>query len=219
MEQITIEVQKGTYPSAKEARRAGQIPIIYYGKGTAPVQFTTEYQDFRRAYRKAGKSAILTLNDGKEEYQALVHEVQYEPISDDIMHVDLMAVKKGQKIHTTVPLVFVGESSAVREQGGTFTSGKDSVSIECLPADLPHEIEVDITSLIDFHTSLTVGDIKAPEGVVITDAKDISIATVSAPQAEEVETPVAPAEGEEIKTEGEESDEEKKEEEKEKEEA
>ncbi len=196
METITIEVAEGKYASSKEARRDGQIPIVYYSKDVEPMHFTTEYQDFRRAYKKAGKSTIITLIDEKkEEYQALAHEIQYHPVSDDIIHVDLMAIKKGQKITTDIPLVFVGEAPAVRELAGTLMTNKDLVSIECLPKDLPHEIEVDISSLVDFHTSLTVGDIKVGEEITILDAPEISIASVAAPRAEEEET--AAAEGEE----------------------
>lgn len=192
MESITIDVNEGAYASSKEARKAGQIPMVYYAKDIEPRHFTTEYQNFRRAYRKAGKSAIITLKDEKgSDYPVLVHEIQYDPVSNDIIHVDLKAIKKGEKIQTLVPLMFVGESKAVREMAGVFNCSKDRVHIECLPQNLCHEIEVDISSLVDFHSTLTVGDIKAPEGVVILDADDINIATVSAPRAAEEET-VAP---------------------------
>lgn len=196
MEPITIEVAKGKYESSKEARRDGQIPIVYYSKDVKPIHFTAEYQDFRRAYKKAGKSIIITLVDeGKEEYAALAHEIQYHPVTDDIIHVDLMAIKKGQKISTAIPIVFIGEAPAVRELEGIFVNSKDTVSIECLPKDLPHQIEVDISGLVDFHTSLTVGDIKVGEEITILDAPDISIATVAAPRKEEELVVAEEAEG------------------------
>ena len=194
MEPITIEVAKGKYESSKAARRDGHIPIVYYSKDVKPIHFTAEYQNFRRAYKKAGKSTIITLVDeNKEEYAALAHEIQYHPVTDNIIHVDLKAIKKGQKITTDIPLVFVGVAPAVRELAGTFMSNKDVVAIECLPQDLPHEIEVDISGLVDFNISLTVGDIKVPEGIIILDAPEISIGTVSAPRKEE-EPEVAVAE-------------------------
>jgi len=207
MESIIIDVHQGRYQSAKAARRDGQIPMICYAKEMEPIQYTVDYQTFRRAFLKAGRSAIITLNvDGKGDQDVLVHEMQYDPVSDNITHVDLMAIKKGQKINTEIPLVFVGESPAVKEQGGVFNSAKDKVAIECLPKDLVHEIEVDISSLVDFHTSLTVGDIKVPSTITITDAPEISIATVAAAREEEEEVPVVAAEGEtegEAATEGE----------------
>lgn len=193
MESITIEVAEGRYGSSKEARKNGQIPMVYYAKNIETRHFTTEYQDFRRAFRKAGRSTIITLKDEKGgDYPVLVHQIQYDPVSDDIIHVDLRAIKKGEKIQTEVPLVFIGASKAVREDGGNLNTAKARVHIECLPQNLPHEIEVDISSLVDFHTSLTIADIKVPEGVTILDAKDHVIATVSAPRAEEVETVSTP---------------------------
>ncbi len=188
MESIKIEVAVGKFASAKEARRNNQLPLVCYSKDVEPEHYTTDYQNFRRAYLKAGRSTIITLEmDGKEVRDVLVHEVQYAPISDDMIHIDLMAIKKGQKITADIPLVFTGDSVAVREMAGTFTSNKDKVSVECLPKDLPHEIEVDISPITDFHISLTVGDIKVPSSITILDAPEISIATVNAPRAAEEE--------------------------------
>jgi len=197
MDAIKVEVAQGKYDSSKAARLEGQIPMIYYAKGVESKQFTVEYQAFRKAYKKAGKSTIIYLVDEKkEEYPVLVHEIQYHPITDDIIHVDLMAIRKGQKISAKVPLVFVGVSPAVRELAGILVTNRDNVSIECQPTDLPHEIEVDITKLVDFHTSITIGDLIAPKGVTITDAKNISVAIVSAPRKEEeVAKTAAPVEG------------------------
>lgn len=204
MEAITIEVATGKYGSSKEARRDGQIPMVYYSKDVKPMHFTVEYQNFRRAYKKAGKSMIITLVDEKkEEYSALAHEIQYHPVTDDIIHVDLMAIKKGQKISTDIPIVFIGESPAVRELSGIFINSKDTVSIECLPKDLPHQIELDISGLVDFNTSLTVGDIKVGEEITILDAPEISIATVSAPRQEEEPVVSEETEGEATEGEGE----------------
>ena len=199
METIIIEVAKDKYASAKEARRDGQIPMICYNKEMDPEQFTTDYQNFRRAYKKAGKSAIITLQtDGKDVHKVLVQDVQYAPVSDDMIHIDLMAIRKGQKITTDIPLVFVGESAAVRELGGIFNTHKDKVHIECLPEDLVHDIEVDISPLVDFHTTLSVGDITVPDSITILDAEDISIAGVSQPRAAvEEEEAAEAAEGEE----------------------
>ena len=126
METITIEVAEGKYDSSKEARRDGQIPMVYYAKDVETKHFTTEYQNFRRAFNKAGKSTIIDLHDEKgEDFQVLVHEIQYNPVTDEIIHVDLKAIKKGQKIQTEVPIIFVvghkeadEKTVAVRQLGG-----------------------------------------------------------------------------------------------------
>lgn len=193
MESITIDVTKNQPGSSKETRKSGRLPIVYYAKDVATVNFSADYQDFRRVYKKAGRSTIVTLIDeDKNEYQALVHELQYHPVTDDVIHVDMKAIKKGEKIETEVPIALIGEAPAVRELGGILVRNKDRIWVKCLPKDLPHEIEVDISGLVDYHSSLTVGDIKAPEGIVITDAPDISIVIISAPRRED--EPVTPSE-------------------------
>lgn len=209
MEPIMIQVTKDQFASSKEARRNGRVPIVYYSKEVKPINFSADYQDFRRAYKKAGKSAIITLIDeNKEEHQAIAHELQYHPVSDDIMHVDLIAIKKGQKISTEIPIKFVGEAPAVREMGGTFYASKGVVTVECLPKDLPHEIEVDISGLVDFNIQLTVADINVPEEISILDSDEITLASIYAPREEEEPETTEAGEGEaatEGKKEGEEA--------------
>ena len=208
MEQTILDVTQGVYASAKEARQASRIPIIYYGKGVKSTNFSVDYQDFRRIYEKAGKSTIITMvNEKKEEFSVLVQEIQYHPVTDKMIHVDLVAVDLNKAITTEVPLVFVGQSSAVKEEGGILVTSKNRVTVECLPKNLIQNIEVDISPLIDFNTSITVGDIKVPDTIKILDSEDINVATVSAPRVEEEpEVPIEGAEGEEGE-EGEESEE------------
>lgn len=212
MDTIKLTITEEAFVSAKDARAKGQIPMVYYGKGLDNRHFSVDYQDFRRAYEKGGRSTIITLvNEKNEELPALVHDVQYEPVSDDFMHVDLKAVDMNKVIHTQIPLVFVGISPAVKDEGGVLMTNREMVEVECLPKDLIHEIEVDISPLVDFHTTITVGDIKAPDTITILDAPELNVATVTQPRAL-IEEEVAPAEGEEgeegeEKAEGEEGEE------------
>lgn len=206
MEAIKIEVIKGRSETGREARNKGLIPMEYYAKGIENQHFSVEYQTFRKAYKKAGKSTILYLVDEqKNEYPVLVHKIQYHPVTDMVIHVDVLAIRKGQKISAKVPLVFVGVAPAVRELAGILVSNRDEITIECQPQDLPHEIQVDVSKLVDFHTSITIGDIKVPDGITVLDDKKLSVVTVSAPRKEEEEMakPVAPVEGEVAPVEGE----------------
>lgn len=200
MDKITLEVTEGMYSSAKEARKAGRIPMAYYGKSVDNHGFSVDYQEFRRAYEKGGRSTILYFtNEKNEEFPVLVQDIQYEPVTDQMIHVDVMAVDLNKKIRTQIPLVFTGVAPAVKELAGVLMQNKESIEVECLPKDLIHEIEVDVSPLIDFNTSLTVGDLNVPEAITVLDAEDINVATVSAPRAaiEEEEEAAAAAEGEE----------------------
>ncbi len=196
MEKIILDVTEGAYATAKEARSANRIPMAYYGKGVENHGFSVDYQDFRRAYEKGGRSTIMYFKNEKEEdFPVLVQDIQYEPVSDQIIHVDVMAVQMGTAITTQVPLVLVGIAPAVKDLSGVMIQSKESVEVECLPKDLIHEIEVDISPLVDFHTSLTIGDVKVPDTIKILDAEDINIVTVSAPRAAVEEEVVESEEG------------------------
>lgn len=192
MDNITLEVKEQEFTNAKQERANGNIPIIYYGKGVQNRSFAVDYQEFRRAFEKGGRSTVYNFqNEKKESVPVLVKDVQYHPVSDEIIHLDVKAVDLNEKVQTSVPLVFVGIAPAVKELGGVLMHNKESVEIECLPNDLVHDIEVDISSLVDFHSSLSVGDIVVPKGIVILDAAEINVATVSAPRSavEETATP------------------------------
>jgi large subunit ribosomal protein L25 len=191
MENLSLEVQPNNYPNVKSVRQDDRLPIICYSKGEDPKQFTADYQDFRRTYNKAGKSSIINFVSEGKEVPIIVHEIQYDPLTDRMIHIDVMAVDLKNAIHTEVPLVFTGTAPAVQDLGGILVTNKDTLSIECLPKDLPHEIEVDITPLVDFHSSLSVADIKLPEAITVHDAPELTIATVSAPRSEEPEEAAA----------------------------
>jgi len=202
MEKIILEVTEGVYATAKDARKADRIPMVYYGKDVKNRNFSVDYQTFRRAYKKGGRSTILYLHSEKgEDFPVLVKDVQYDPVSDKAMHIDLKAVDLNKAIRTRIPIVLKGIPLAVKDLAGILVQNKDAVEVECLPKDLVHEFELDVTSIVDFHTSLTVKDIKVPAGIKILDAMNINVATVSAPRAEEEElaAPVAaPVEGEAV---------------------
>lgn len=194
MEKITLDVTEGVYANAKEVRKSGRIPIVYYGKGVDNHGFSTDYQDFRRAYEKGGRSTIMYFKNEKgEEFPILIQDIQYDPMTDHMIHVDVMAVDLNKPIRTQIPIVLTGASPAVKEEGGILIQSKDNVEVECLPNDLIHQIEVDISPLVDFHTSITVGDLQIPDTIKVLDAEDINVATVSAPRA--IEEEVVPEEG------------------------
>ena len=157
--------------------------------------------------KKGGRSTIMYFKNEKgEEFPVLVQDIQYEPVTDKMIHVDVMAIDLNKPIHTQIPLILTGESPAVRELGGILVQSKKKVEVECLPNDLIHQIEVDISHLEDFRTSITIGDLNVPDAIKILDAEDVNVATVSAPK-EEVEEEVVEeeVEGEEA-AEGEEGE-------------
>ena len=130
--------------------------------------------EFKKAFKTAGESAILILKGLDEDKEVLVHEVDFEPVKGEPRHVDFYAIERGKKLTVTVPLEFVGESQAVKGLGGVLVKVMHELEIEVLPRDLPQHIDVDISAIVDFDTSIHVSDLKLPEGVEVTaDAEEV----------------------------------------------
>ena len=195
MDTISLNVTETSYATAKDARKDDRIPVAYYAKGVKNRSFSLSYQDFQKAYKKGGRTTIMTfVNEKKEEMPCIVHEIQYHPVTDRVIHVDVMAVDMNKKIRTKVPVRLVGISPAVRDLGGILVLSKSAIEIECLPKDLVNEFVLDVSAIADFHTSLKIKDIQMPAGIKSLDNVGISVATVSAPRPTEEEEAAKAAE-------------------------
>ncbi len=194
MDILTLEVQsreKGI--KANDVRTSGMIPVNFYGANQKNRNLIVDYQNFRRVYRNAGGNTVIELTvDGKDKINVLVQDIQYDPVSDKFTHIDFVYVDLDKEVTTEVPLIAVGESKAVREDGGTLMQNRDTLTVKCVARNIPKQIEFDISSLEDFHSSIHLGDIILPEGAVAIDDEKLTIATVVAPKVEEkVEEEVA----------------------------
>ncbi len=184
----------------KDLRKSNLIPAEFYGKGVENKSLQVDYQTFRRLFRQAGGNTVLELHvdDGKETYNALVHEVSYHPVTDVMTHIEFINVSMNEEIHTHIPLKLVGMAPAVKELAGVLVNNLDQIEVKCLPKDMIHDIEVNIESLVDFTNSIHVGDLNVPSKITVLTPADQLVVSVIAPRVE-VEAPVeaaaAPAEG------------------------
>lgn len=171
---------------SKQVRNAGQLPAVIYGHGAAARAISVSAPEFRKVFAKAGSSSLVDVKvDSDAPAKALIQEVQLHHLTLQPIHVDFHQVRMDEELHARVPLKFTGETAAVKELGGTFVKTMDAVEVECLPADLPHEIEVDVSTLKTFDDAITVADLKLPQGVKVLDDTRQTIATVEAPLTEE----------------------------------
>lgn len=170
-------------------RQQGQIPAVLYGNDIEPVSITLKYTDFEKVYKEAGESTLIDLSvDGAAPVKVLIQDYQLDPRINQFLHVDLHQVNMKEKIHTEIPLKFVGEAPAVKTYGGILVTQLDSVQVACLPQDLVHEIEVDISGLTEIDSSIHVSDVKAPQGLEIHNAGEDLVAIIQAARtAKEVE--------------------------------
>jgi len=174
----------------KAQRKAGKLPVVVYGfKEKASTPFFVETKQFLKVYGESGESAIVTLHTDKGDKDVLVHEIAHDPITDLPIHVDFLSVDKDKPVQVHVPLEFVGESPAVKNLGGILIKVMHEIEIEALPADLPRSIEVDLEKLIDFNSTLSVVDLKAPQGVTILTKASEVVASIAEPKEEEEEVP------------------------------
>ncbi len=176
---------------AKNLRKMNLIPAEYYGRGVENMSLQMDYQSFRKLYKKAGNNTVIDLEvEGKGMKNVLIHNVESDPVTDLYNHVEFINVRMDEEVTTTIPVRLEGVAPAVKELGGILLQNLDEVEVTCLPKDLIHEIVVDITSLVDFNTSITVADLKVPSTIKINNEPDAQVAIVAEPQEEEV----APAE-------------------------
>jgi large subunit ribosomal protein L25 len=178
-------------------RSAGRLPGVVFGRGLESTSVTVDTHDFELLRRKSGPNALVDLSvDGKKAQPVLIHGVQVHPVTRRPLHVDLFLVRMTEELIVDVPLVPIGTSTAVVDEGGTLLHGIESVKVKALPDHLPQSIEYSIESLVDFDASIHVRDLEIPGDVTLLTDPDEVVAKVQAPRVEVEEVPVA-AEGEE----------------------
>lgn len=171
----------------KKERENGQLPVVVYGPKDKPENYFVDSIDFLKVFREAGESTVIELTGEENSKDVLIHDVSYDPVSDTPIHVDFYAIEKGKKVEVAVPLEFIGVSPAVKNLSGILVKVLHELQIEAMPKDLPHEIEIDISPLVDFDSQILVKDVKAPEGVTILNDADEVVVLTNAPEEEKEE--------------------------------
>jgi len=213
----------------KSLRRRGIIPAVVYGGKEGSVPIELDLKEFSKVFKTAGETTLIKLliddpafakaSAGKEKFKnVLIHDISRDPITEEMNHVDFYEVKMDEKITTKVPLIFIGDAPAVIDLGGVLVKAMQELEVRALPADLPHQIEIDISQLKTFDDNILVKDIKLLKNVEILEHLETSVATVTPPRSEaELETLKGEVEEkvEEVKVEAEEKAKEREGEEKE----
>jgi large subunit ribosomal protein L25 len=195
MQELTIARRDGTGKQmAKRLRREGRVPAIIYG-GASPEPVTVDPRAVLRIiHGHEGTTQLLTLKaDGSSNGTtrlAVIRELQFHPVSEALLHVDLQEVSADRAITVRVAVHPVGEAVGVKDQKGILNLVLHEVTISTLPTQIPQRLDVDVTPL-HIGEVLTVGDLQVPEGVRVLNDRGQAVVTVSAPMAEEA--PVAAA--------------------------
>jgi large subunit ribosomal protein L25 len=177
-------------------RRGGKIPGILYGPKTAPVPLELNKKEFSNRVAGLEGSHLVRLKSGSTalaDKVALVKEMQYHPITGEVVHTDLYEVDLTARIQVRVPLHFVGKAAGV-VRGGILQPIVREIEVECLPLDIPEFFNVEVSAL-DIGDSIHIEELSIPEGVTVVSESNLALVAVVPPTVEEAPTPAAaPAE-------------------------
>ena len=181
---LTERVEKGGR-SARILRNNGIIPANYYYKGEENINLSVVKLEFLKSLRSGHRIFEVNLK-GSTQY-VMLKEIQYHPVTDDIIHIDLMRIRRDEKITIFVPLVLEGAATGVKE-GGVMMQNLTSIEINCLPADVPEQIVIDVSDL-EMHASLKVEDLEVSEELEILTSSDLTVVSCQPPKEEVEEEP------------------------------
>lgn len=170
-------------------RGAGLLPGVVYGAGSQAESVAINLSEFNKLYRVAGESTLIDfVLDNKEIGKVLVQDVQFDPVSDRVIHVDLRRIDMNKKMRAPVTLKFVGEAPVIKAQGGTLVTNLQTVEVECLPKDLVSNIEINIGVLNSFEDVIKVKDLVLPAGIKVLSpqAEDLVAKAARAMTEEEI---------------------------------
>ena len=215
MAQLTLKVKVrpeigGGRP--RRLRREGLLPGVFYSRGEEPIPLTLDLEYLKKATGRLRENHIVNLeidrNGKKLKKPAIVKEIQVDYLAGAILHIDFQQIALDEKLTATVPIISIGDAIGTTRDGGILEHILREVDIECLPADLPESIEIDVSELT-VGTTIHISDIPAIDGVEILTDPTFSIFALAAPIAEaeaepeEAEEEEAAAEGDEEGAEGE----------------
>ncbi|MEK7636504.1 MAG: 50S ribosomal protein L25 [Patescibacteria group bacterium] len=198
---LNVAIRTEKKKRVKVIRRAGFLPGVVYGPKIENESLSISLKEFELIYKKAGESTLIELAFGGKKIPVIIQAIKRDPRTSVVIHADFYAVDLKKHIRTKVPIVFIGESSAVKD-GAILVKVMKEIEIEALPQDLPHEISVSIESLVNIGDRFAVSSLNVPSGVRVRADVHDTIVIVEAPRAEEeLVASAVPVEVAEVKTE------------------
>jgi large subunit ribosomal protein L25 len=194
MQELTIKRREGTGKQiAKRLRRSGAVPAIIYGGGRTEAVSVDPRAVLKMISGREGTTQLLTLKfdgDGGGTRMAIIRAMQFDPVTERLLHVDLQEVSADKPITVRVAVHPVGEAVGVRDTKGILNLVLHELMVSCLPTAIPERIDADVSSLA-IGDVLTIANLAAPAGVRILNDPGQAVATVAPPMAEEVAAPAA----------------------------
>jgi len=190
IEKIVVEVEPRTDTGKGACRRmraAGRVPANVYGLNRSPFSLSVVPSRIEEVLRgEAGHNAMLTLSmqGGKESREVMMRELQRDPVTERLVHIDFVRVDVTQKVQVDVPLQLQGLAAGVKNEGGVLDFVHRFVQISCLPTHIPGHMDLDVSAL-NIGQHISAGELELGEGLELLDPPEMILVVVSAPRAEE----------------------------------
>lgn len=188
--ELTVE-QRNTFGKAvKSLRKKGLIPAELYGRGIENMHVVVKRKEFAKIFKEAGESSVITLRIGGDTRSALINDVGYDPVTDEVVNVDFYQIRLDEKIRVKVPIEFTGESPAVKA-GGVLVKAMKELEVEALPTTIPHAFTVDVSEIKEIGQSIYVEQLSIPKDIKVLVSLKTVVASVTAKMTEEQEAALA----------------------------
>ena len=192
MDELLLEAEPRTAMRKKTGalRRSGITPIHVYGRGGDPLSLQADTHELVQTLVAAGRTSPLTVKVGVDAHFVMVQQVQRHPVTERLLHVDLLRVSRTERVRAAVPLRFEGEAPGARLDGAALSEDLHEVEVEALPTSIPHELVIDLSALTEGDSAIHAGDLDLPAEVSLATDADAVVARI-------VQSHVAPSEEEE----------------------
>jgi large subunit ribosomal protein L25 len=171
--------------ASRRLRREGKVPAVLYGRNEPSTHLVIQKKDIFGILRsESGENTIFKTSFDSEYKDTMIKEFQADPVTDEILHIDLILIAMDKAVRVSVPIIVEGEAVGVKTEGGFVELITREVEVECLPEDIPEHIEVDISDL-HLHQSIKIEEMKFPKGVENMSDPQTLVVLIEAPAKEE----------------------------------
>lgn len=168
MDILTLKAEKRNQlgRKVKGLRKEGVVPANVFGKKIKSESIQIKLVDFNKIFKETGETNLLELHINGDKKPVLVHNIQKNPVTEEVLHVDFLQVNLKEKVTAEIPIELIGESPAEKQALGTLVQHMDEVEVEALPTDLPEKFEIDVSFVTQVDQVVCLGDIKVDKGKV-----------------------------------------------------
>ena len=192
---LPVKIRTDFGRKTRSMKSKGEVPAVVYGHKVKNVSIQVDEKEFRKVFKIAGESSLIELSIESENLPAqaggkrpvLVHEIQQDPVTDKIIHIDFFQPNLKEEVEVAIPLVFEGVALAEKDLGGTLVKNILEIEVKALPQNLPHEIKVNIDGLKTFEDHILIKDLILPKDITVLKHADEIVASVLPPQKVEEE--------------------------------